>query len=241
MRIKRTMMSVAVVALAFGSWADDGEKVTEKKVIVIGDGAKWELKSDANVDVEGFKVDGVKRGFVGISMVGLTDDLRDYFGVADGVGVLVSEVVPDGPAAKAGLRAGDVVVAIDGEPVDGPNALGDYIRKKKGGDQVKIDVRRKGTSQQFFVTLDEREVRRFEVRVPEIEKRVQRSDDGSMKVIELDEGHTEALDRMRVFFESPEFRTRVEKMRGDCSEYQERLQEIEKRMKDLEKKLEKLK
>jgi len=174
-------------------------------------------------------------------MVDLTDDLRTYFGVADGLGVLVSEVVPDGPAAKAGLKGGDVIVAVDGNPIDGPSALGDYIRQKKGGEQVKVDVRRKGTSQQFFVTPDERSVRRFEVRVPEVEKWVQRDKDGKMEIIELDEGHNEALDRMRIFFESPEFQTRVQELRGDCTEYQERLQEIEKRMKELEKKLEKLK
>ena len=241
MKVRRIVMFIAVLMLVVAAWADDGKKDGEKHVIVIGDGTKWEWKGDPNVDVEAFKVDGVKRGYVGVSMISLTDDLRSYFGVADGLGVLVSEVAPDGPAARAGIKGGDVIVAVDGQPIDGPNALGDYIRNKKGGDQIKIDVRRKGTAQQFFVTLDERDMRRFAVRVPEIENWVRKNDDGTTEVIELGEGHKEALDRMRIFFESPEFESRVERLRGDCSEYQERLQEIEKRMKDLEKRLEKIK
>lgn len=238
MRIRKIVMVMSVLMLAFAAWANDGEpKKKERRVIVIGDGAKLEVRGDA----PGFHMDGVKRGFLGVSMVGLTSELRSYFGVTEGVGVLVSEVQPDGPAAKAGLKGGDVIVAVDGQAIDGPSVLGDYIRQKKGGDQIRVEVKRKGATQQFFVTLDERDVRRFEVRVPEIENWIERSEDGTTKIIELGEGGSEALDRMRVFFESPEFKSRVEKMRGDCSEYQERLQEIETRMKDLEKKLEKLK
>lgn len=251
MKARKVVLIAATLALAVSAWAGDDKKVEkrivimgsdgQKRVVAMGDGTKWEWKGDPGVELDGFKVDGVKRGFVGISMVPLTDDLRDYFGVADGVGVLVSEVVPDGPAAKAGLKGGDVIVAIDGKPVDGPNVFGDYVRQKKGGDQVRIDVRRKGIAQQFFVTLDERDVRRFEVRVPEVENWIQKNDDGTMKVFELDEAPAEALDRMRIFFESPEFQERVEKLRGDCSEYQQRLAEIETKMKELEKRLEKLK
>lgn len=241
MKIRDLLIGASVLVFGIAGWADDGPKEPGKRIVIVGDGSKWDMKGDALLDAEAFRVDGVKRGFLGISMVGLTSDLRSYFDVADGLGVLVSEVVPEGPAAKAGIKGGDVIVAVDGQPIDGPNALGDYVRRKTGGDQLKIDVRRKGTAQQFFVTLDERDVRRFEVRVQEIEKYIQRNGEGNVEIIELDEQRTEALDRMRVFFESPEFRTRVEKLRGDCSEYQDRLEEIEKRMKDLEKKLQQLK
>jgi hypothetical protein len=213
---------IAVLLLAFSAVADDEvERKTDRKVIVL-DGGNFAFAGDS----DGWNFEGMRRGFMGISMVSLTDELREYFGVEEGLGVLVSAVVPDSPAAKAGIKAGDVILSVDGATVDGPGALGNLIRKKKDGDQIKVDVRRKGTSQQFFVTLDERDVRRFEVRVPDIE---------------LGEGHKEALDRMRVFFESPEFKHRVEKLRGDCSEYQGRLQEIETKMKELERKLEKLK
>ncbi len=236
MRIKNVLITIGIVALAFGAWADDVvDKKHNKRVIVMGDGGKMELMGD------GWNAEGLKRGFMGVSMVNLTDDLRAYFGVADGLGVLISEVVPDSPAAKAGLKGGDVLVSVDGKSIDGPAALSNYVREKKGGDQIKVDVRRKGTSQQFFVTLDEREVNRFEVRVPEIQKWVRKNGDGRVEIIELDGDENEALDRMRVFFDSPEFKTRVEKLRDDCSEYQQRLVEIEQKMKELEKKLEKLK
>ena len=132
-------------------------------------------------------------------------------------------------------------MSIDGRPVDGPGKLSEVVREKKGGDQVKLDVRRRGASQQFYVTLDERALNRFEFRVPEVGKWMQRSADGRVEVFELEPGQSEALDRMRVFFESPELKSRVEKLRGDCSEYQERLVEIEQKMKALEKRLERLK
>jgi membrane-associated protease RseP (regulator of RpoE activity) len=234
MRARRVAVVIGCLMLAISAAAGAQEKKVEKRVVVVGD-AKFAG------DGEGVSLEGVKRGFLGVSMVALTDELRDYFGVAKGSGVLVSEVVPDGPAAKAGIKGGDVIVSVDGKPVDAPGALGEAIREKKGGDQVKVDVRRRGTAQQFFVTLDERKLSRFEVRIPDVGEWTKRNADGKLEVIELDPGQWENLDRMRVFFESPEFRSRVEKLRGDCSEYQERLAQIEQKMKELERKLEKVK
>lgn len=235
MRVRSVAVVMSGILLAFSAWAGEPEKKVEKRVVVVGGDAKFAG------ELEGMNVEGVKRGFLGVSMVPLTDELRDYFGVAKASGVLISEVVPGGPAAKAGLRGGDVIVSVDGKLVDGPGALGEAIREKKGGDQVKIDVKRKGTSQQFFVTLEERSVNRFEVRIPDIREWTQKNVDGKLEVIQLDPGQWENLDRMRVFLESPEFKSRVEKLRGDCSEYQERLVQIEQKMRELERKLEKLK
>jgi len=56
----------------------------------------------------------------------LTKQLAEYFGIADGKGVLVTSVSADSPAAKAGIKAGDVITAIDGEKVE---ATGDISRE----------------------------------------------------------------------------------------------------------------
>jgi predicted metalloprotease with PDZ domain len=70
---------------------------------------------------------------IGISTTQLTKQLAEYFGVADGKGVLVSSVMADSPAAKAGIKAGDVVVAVDGEKVESAGDLTRAINKKKEG------------------------------------------------------------------------------------------------------------
>jgi membrane-associated protease RseP (regulator of RpoE activity) len=71
---------------------------------------------------------------IGISTMQLTKQLADYFGVADGKGVLVTSVTEDSPAAKAGIRAGDVITAVDGEKIDGSGDLTRGLNKKKEGD-----------------------------------------------------------------------------------------------------------
>lgn len=71
---------------------------------------------------------------IGVSTTQLTKQLADYFGIADGKGVLVTSVVDDSPAAKAGIKAGDVITAIDGEKVEGAGDLSRAINKKKDGE-----------------------------------------------------------------------------------------------------------
>jgi membrane-associated protease RseP (regulator of RpoE activity) len=80
---------------------------------------------------------------IGVSTTQLTKQLADYFGVADGQGVLVTAVMDDSPAAKAGLKAGDVITAIDGEKVEGAGDLSQGINKKKDGDVTLTLIRNK--------------------------------------------------------------------------------------------------
>jgi len=80
---------------------------------------------------------------IGVATTQLTKQLADYFGVADGKGVLVTSVEDDSPAAKAGLKAGDVITAIDGEKVDGSGDLARGINNKKEGDVTLTVIRNK--------------------------------------------------------------------------------------------------
>lgn len=80
---------------------------------------------------------------IGISTMQLTKQLADYFGIADGKGVLVTTVGDDSAAAKAGLKAGDVITAIDGEKVEGAGDLARGINKKKEGDVSLTVIRNK--------------------------------------------------------------------------------------------------
>ena len=91
---------------------------------------------------------------IGVSTMELTKQLADYFGIADGKGVLVTSVTDDGPAAKAGVRAGDVITAIDGEAVDSPGDISRAINRKKEGD-VTLTVIRNKSQQTIRVTPSE--------------------------------------------------------------------------------------
>ena len=72
-------------------------------------------------------------------------------------GAVVRTVVEDGPAAAAGLQAGDVITAIDGEAVDGPQALVDAVSARQPGDVVTLDRDRLGeeTPLEIEATLGE--------------------------------------------------------------------------------------
>lgn len=119
---------------------------------------KWESPlmgrgdlADNNGDLT-FMLGNARR--IGVSTMELTKQLADYFGIADGKGVLVTAVTDDGPAAKAGVRAGDVITAIDGETVDSPGDISRVINRKKEG-EVTLTVIRNKAQQTIRVTPKE--------------------------------------------------------------------------------------
>ena len=88
---------------------------------------------------------------IGVSTMSLTKQLADYFGIADGKGALVTSVSEDGPAAKAGVKAGDVITAVDGEAVDSPGDISRVINRKKEG-EVTLTIIRNKSQQTIHVT-----------------------------------------------------------------------------------------
>lgn len=100
---------------------------------------KWE---DFQGDGDGPRVFsfGARRR-IGVSTVALTKQLADFFGIADGKGVLVTSV--DGPAAAAGVKAGDVITAVDGEKVETSGDVSRIINGKKDGSVALTIVRNK--------------------------------------------------------------------------------------------------
>ena len=88
---------------------------------------------------------------IGVSTMALTKQLADYFGITGGKGVLVTSVTDDGPAAKAGVRAGDVITAVDGEAIDSPGDISRVINRKKEGD-ITLTVIRNKSQQTIHVT-----------------------------------------------------------------------------------------
>ena len=93
---------------------------------------------------------------IGITTTELTKQLADYFGIAEGRGVLVTSVTEGGPAATAGLKAGDVITAVDGEKVDETGDISNIVNRKKEGDVTLTFVRNK-SQQTIRVTPKEGE------------------------------------------------------------------------------------
>lgn len=87
---------------------------------------------------------------IGVSTQQLTDQLADFFGVKGG-GVLITSVNENSPAAKAGLKAGDVITAVDDEKVEGPGDVSRALNKKEDGD-VTLTVVRDRNTRTFKVT-----------------------------------------------------------------------------------------
>ena len=95
---------------------------------------------------------------LGVQLSETTPELREHFGADDDSGVLISKVLPDTPAADAGLRVGDLIVAIDGEPVSSSGEIVDELRDKEDM-TFPVDVIRDGRSVSIDVTIPEREER----------------------------------------------------------------------------------
>ncbi len=97
----------------------------------------------------------VTRGFIGVETQPVSGATARALGVADNSGALLAAIGPGSPAAKAGLRAGDVVKAVNGAPVTGPRDLAVAIAESKPGEAVQIGVLRDGRLSEVKVTIGE--------------------------------------------------------------------------------------
>ena len=68
-------------------------------------------------------------GRLGVGIQSMGEQLGEYFGLSGRTGVLITSVSEDSPAAKAGLKAGDVILSLDGDAVDGTGELARTIRE----------------------------------------------------------------------------------------------------------------
>lgn len=102
-----------------------------------------------------FDHSSVQDTYIGVNLESLGDQLGEYFGVKDGKGALVTEVIKDSPAEKAGLKAGDVIVSIDGKDVDGPSDIRKAVGDKEKGDKITLNVLRERKETEMAVQVEE--------------------------------------------------------------------------------------
>ena len=94
----------------------------------------------------------IQRGYLGVQIGTLTDDQREALGLAEDVeGAYVTSVTPGGPAEDADLRAGDIVVALDGEPVSNNTDLTRRVAQAQPGDTLRLTLLREGRRVQVTV------------------------------------------------------------------------------------------
>ena len=97
----------------------------------------------------------VERGRIGVAVQEVTRDLADSFKLAKPGGALLGGVEKGSPAERAGLKAGDVVLALDGKPVADATALARGIADHKPGDSVQLRVWRDGAAREVAVKVGE--------------------------------------------------------------------------------------
>jgi serine protease Do len=90
---------------------------------------------------------------LGIEYLEIGDQLAGYFKVGGKSGVLVSSVDADGPAAQAGMKAGDVILKLDGKAVEDGDDLREAVSEAEGGKEVTVTVQRDGRPVDLKVTL----------------------------------------------------------------------------------------
>lgn len=86
----------------------------------------------------------------------MTEDIAAAIGMEKATGALIADVSADTPAAKAGLKRGDVVTAVNGTPVQGPRDLTRIVAGARPDSKVDLDLLRAGKPTSIVVTLGER-------------------------------------------------------------------------------------
>ncbi|WP_027520934.1 DegQ family serine endoprotease [Bradyrhizobium sp. Ec3.3] len=96
----------------------------------------------------------VKRPWLGARLQTVTPDIAESLGLRSPTGALVASVVPNGPAAKAGLKSSDLIVAIDGQAIDDLNAFDYRLATRPLGGTAQLDVQRAGKPVKLTVQLE---------------------------------------------------------------------------------------
>ncbi len=93
------------------------------------------------------------RGYFGVQIQDLTDQLRSFFKVKNGKGVLITEVVEDSPAEEAGLKAGDVIIKVNHRMIENADDLQNNIQRHDPDTEVKLTLIRRGREKTITATL----------------------------------------------------------------------------------------
>lgn len=163
------------------------------------------------------------RGYMGVTIQNLNDQLGEYFGVKNGNGVLITGVSEDSPAEKAGLKAGDVIIKADDEEIVDSEDIFDVMSDKEDGDTVSVTYLRRGDKHTVPVEVTEESysmhnfsVPNFNIQIPSIP---------SIKGI-----HRMNLDREDIDLDMDEFHQEMQQLKKELQELREDLKDLESRL-----------
>jgi len=98
----------------------------------------------------------VVRGYLGVDIDNLETGMGEFFGTQNGKGAIVLKVLDDSAAAKAGIKADDIIVELEGQPIATANDLMNRVAMRKPGSKIDVVVLREGKRKNITVTLDKR-------------------------------------------------------------------------------------
>ncbi len=137
----------------------DGEVIGINTAIISPSGGSigigFAVPSDAAIAVlDQLKQFGeTRRGWFGVKIQSITDDIAETLGVKENTGALVSSVTADGPAAKAGIEAGDVILKFDGKEISSVRGLPRIVAQTPIGRTVDVELLRKGQKKSLKVMV----------------------------------------------------------------------------------------
>lgn len=127
-------------------------------IIASGQGIGFAIPSDMAARIIDQIKDGKKisRGWIGVTIQDVDENTAKALGMEDGSGALIGSVLPGEPAEKAGLKDGDVILAVDDKSIENSSALLRAIADKAPGSSAVLTVFRDGKTMNITVTLGER-------------------------------------------------------------------------------------
>ncbi len=178
------------------------------------------------------------RGYLGVHLQDLTNDLREYFGVPEGEGVLVAKVEEDSPADLVGIKAGDVITEANGETIDNSGSLLKALRGVEEGDSIDVTYYRDGRVESANVIAGSTESHVYEVS-PFIWCDKEEGECSGSGNFDFDfdfDSHDwhGSLEKLQEYFGGEDFQDRI---RAYTLQYQDVERQLEKKMDMLERKL----
>jgi membrane-associated protease RseP (regulator of RpoE activity) len=169
-----------------------------------------------------------RRGYLGMHLTVLTPELREHFGAPRDAGVLIARVAADSPAARAGVRVGDVLTAIDGEKVSEGWDVSRRVRDKPEKTTATLELVRNRARQTVKAQVEQKEVTELDVN-------------------DLWQGdHNFHIDTTRIndavksamrSFDDPKVRALIERRKETEDKLQQQTRALEERIEKLEKQL----
>lgn len=221
----------ALMATAGAAHAEDGDgkepnkQVVKRRVVMVDQDGKQKVIEGAGPLM--------RRGYLGVGLTELTPELRTHFGVPEDSGVMVSKVEPGSPAEKAGIKVGDILTRVDGNPVKSSWDVSGKVRKLDDGQQIPLEIWRNGKAQNVTAAIVEKER-------PELDMGpfFFKEKDGDRLMFKTPEDWTKGMKGLQAWKtedgKEVQFRRLVSPREA---ELEKRLKELEKRIDDLERQL----